>query len=145
VLPHAARMNSMRGAKSSLAIAILMAFTPGVLCSPVCALSCAVYGCSVWSGKDPSKGVGRQKSCQGHDLAPTPENQKGPQRCPGHFGASAQTPSCLLSGQTLQALLGIHSSSALLLLELPSSPDQPLVAASTIAQRPPPSPLLLRI
>jgi hypothetical protein len=145
VLPHAASMSSMRSAQCSLVIAVLIVFMPSVLCSPVCALSCAVNGCSVARGIEPLEGGGQQSDCQGHDLAPTSQNQKSPQGCSGHFGATAHTSSCLLSGQSLHSFLSIHSSSRLLLLEISQPSGASLVIASNSEQRSPPLRLLLRI
>ena len=99
-------INIMGVAKYPLALALSLVLIAGLLCSQMCDLNCAFYGCSISSAAPNSENTNEHAHCHQHKKGSVPQKHNDSHQCSGHFDA---------------VLLGSSGSSAYTLHQIPSA------------------------
>ncbi len=82
-------INIMGVAKYPLALALSLVLIAGLLCSQICALNCAFYGCSLSASSKKSENAGTHAHCHQPKDNQSPQNHNDSHPCPGHFDSVA--------------------------------------------------------
>jgi hypothetical protein len=64
-----------------------MVLIAGLLCSQICDINCAFYGCSLSSPVKAAEDRSEHSHCHQHQQNPKPQERSHSRQCPGHFDA----------------------------------------------------------
>jgi hypothetical protein len=77
----------MRATKYPLAVLASVVLIVGLLCSQICDINCAFYGCSLSSPMKAAEESSQPSHCHQHKQNPKPQERSHSRECPGHFDA----------------------------------------------------------
>jgi hypothetical protein len=77
----------MRATKYPLAVLAAIVLIAGLLCSQICDINCAFYGCSLSSPVKAAEESSEHSHCHQHKQNPKPQERSHSRECHGHFDA----------------------------------------------------------
>ena len=135
----------MRPTKYLLAVLTTVVLIAGLLCSQICDINCAFYGCSLSSPVKAAEQSSEHSHCHQHKQSPSPQERRPSHDCPGHFDALTRPSPFAASAYSLHHTIHIEHPATGPSLAFNRLPVGLMIQTDRLPDRSPPTYSVLRI